>query len=46
MFGISSTLEDVLQLLPRLRTLCVWPVEVPYVLNEPSVSGHFITSLP
>ena len=28
MFGISSTLVDVLQLLPSLRTLSVWPVEV------------------
>ena len=28
MFGISSTLADVLQLLQSLRTLSVWPVEV------------------
>ena len=28
MFGIHSTLADVLQLLPSLKTLSVWPLEV------------------
>ena len=28
MFGIPSTLADVLQLLPSLKTLSVWPLEV------------------